>query len=157
MCMLFCSNSLAWLGKGCTPFIVPHLFAALPRTPASTSMALLNWRAQNRTQHSKCASPVQSKVRESLPCSCWLHYFWQRPECCWPSWPPGDMLDYVQPAVDQHPQIPFHWTAFQPLFLQPATLHGLLQDLALGFTEPHTVGLSPSVPLQRTTTLQSIL
>lgn len=51
--MLFSSDSLAWLGESYTPFIVPHLFVALPWTHFITSVSLLNWRAQNWTQYSR--------------------------------------------------------------------------------------------------------
>ena len=26
---------------------------------------------------------------DHLPTSCWPHYSWYKPGCCWPSWPPG--------------------------------------------------------------------
>ncbi|PKU46841.1 hypothetical protein llap_2814 [Limosa lapponica baueri] len=42
-------------------------------------------------------------------------------------------------------QVLFHQAAFQPLFPKPVVLHGVVvtqvQDPALGFGEPHTIGL----------------
>ena len=32
---------------------------------------------------------MPSTGARSPPCSCWPHYSWYKPECCWPSWPPG--------------------------------------------------------------------
>ncbi|KAK4832221.1 LOW QUALITY PROTEIN: hypothetical protein QYF61_021068 [Mycteria americana] len=75
----------------------------------------------------------------------------------------GTLPAHVQAAVDQHPQVLFHWAAFQPLFPKPAALHGVVvtqvQDPALGLVEPHTVDLGPSiqpvqVPLQSLPTLK---
>ncbi|KAK4822041.1 hypothetical protein QYF61_006954 [Mycteria americana] len=65
----------------------------------------------------------------------------------------GTLLAHIQPAVNQHPQVPFHQAAFQPPFPKPVALHGLIvaqvQDLALGLVEPHTIDLSPSIqPVQ---------
>jgi len=56
-------------------------------------------------------------------------------------------------------------SAFQPLLPKPVALHGVVvtqvQDPALGFVEPHTVDLGPSlqsvqIPLQRLPTFQQI-
>ncbi|KAK4817962.1 hypothetical protein QYF61_003482 [Mycteria americana] len=78
---------------------------------------------------------------------------------------PGTLLAHIQPAVDQHAQVLFCLAAFQPLFPKPVALHGVVvtqvQDLALSFVEPHTVGLGPSiqpvqVPLQSLPTLKQI-
>ncbi|KAK4817624.1 LOW QUALITY PROTEIN: hypothetical protein QYF61_021527, partial [Mycteria americana] len=65
----------------------------------------------------------------------------------------GTLLAHIQLAVDQHPQVLFHWAAFQPLFPKPVALHGVVvtqvQDLALSFVEPHTIDLSPWIqPVQ---------
>ncbi|KAK4825857.1 hypothetical protein QYF61_003131 [Mycteria americana] len=77
----------------------------------------------------------------------------------------GTLLAHIQAAVNQHPQIFFHWAAFQPLFPKPVALHGVavaqVQDLALGLVKPHTIDLDPSiqpvqVPLQSLPTLQQI-
>ncbi|KAK4827101.1 hypothetical protein QYF61_014203 [Mycteria americana] len=77
----------------------------------------------------------------------------------------GTLLAHIQAAVDQHPQVIFHWAAFQPLFPKPVALHGVVvtqvQDPALGLVEPHTVGPSPSiqpvqVPLQSLPPLKQI-
>ncbi|KAK4821271.1 hypothetical protein QYF61_017149 [Mycteria americana] len=75
----------------------------------------------------------------------------------------GTLLAHVQPAVKQHPQVLFHWAAFQPLFPKPVALHGVVvtqvQDPALGLVEPHTTDLGPliqpvQVPLQSLPTLK---
>ncbi|KAK4810419.1 hypothetical protein QYF61_025526 [Mycteria americana] len=77
----------------------------------------------------------------------------------------GTPLAHIQPAVNQHSQVLFCWAAFQPLFPKPVALHGVVvaqvQDLALSFVEPHTIGPSPSiqpvqVPLQSLPTLKQI-
>ncbi|GAB0180038.1 hypothetical protein GRJ2_000469100 [Grus japonensis] len=66
----------------------------------------------------------------------------------------GTLLPYVQPVVNQHPQVLFFsQAAFQTLFPKPVALQGVVvtqvQDLALGLVKPHTVGLSPSIqPVQ---------
>ncbi|KAK4826799.1 hypothetical protein QYF61_011607 [Mycteria americana] len=77
----------------------------------------------------------------------------------------GTLLAHIQAAVNQHPQVPLWWAAFQPLFPKPVALHGVavaqVQDLALGLVEPHTIDLGPSiqpvqVPLQSLPTLKQI-
>ncbi|KAK4817635.1 hypothetical protein QYF61_021781 [Mycteria americana] len=77
----------------------------------------------------------------------------------------GTLLAHTQLAVNQHSQILFHQAAFQPLFPKPVALHGVVvtqvQDLALGFVEPHTIDLSPliqpvQVPLQSLPTPKQI-
>ncbi|KAK4823336.1 hypothetical protein QYF61_001613 [Mycteria americana] len=77
----------------------------------------------------------------------------------------GTLLAHIQPALDQHPQVPFLWATFQPLCPKPVALHGVVvtqvQDLALGLVEPHTIGLGPSiqpvqVPLQSLPPLKQI-
>ncbi|KAK4814519.1 hypothetical protein QYF61_021620 [Mycteria americana] len=77
----------------------------------------------------------------------------------------GTLLAHIQPPGDQHPQVLFCWSAFQPLFPKPVALRGVLvthvQDLALSLVEPHTTGLGPSiqpvqVPLQTLPTLKKI-
>ncbi|KAK4816299.1 hypothetical protein QYF61_014597 [Mycteria americana] len=72
----------------------------------------------------------------------------------------GTLLAHIQPAVNQHFQVLFLQAAFQPLFPKPVALHGVV-DPALGFVEPHTTGLGPSiqpvqVPLQSLPTLKQI-
>ncbi|KAK4817682.1 LOW QUALITY PROTEIN: hypothetical protein QYF61_024911 [Mycteria americana] len=76
----------------------------------------------------------------------------------------GTLLDHIQAAVNQHPQVLLCQAAFQPLFPKPVALHGVVvaqvQDLALGLVEPHTIGPSPSiqpvqVPLQSLPTLRN--
>ncbi|KAK4830604.1 LOW QUALITY PROTEIN: hypothetical protein QYF61_012030 [Mycteria americana] len=39
---------------------------------------------------------------------------------------PGTLLAHIQMAVNQHPQVPFRQAAFQPLFLKPVALHGIV-------------------------------
>ncbi|KAK4820813.1 hypothetical protein QYF61_007207 [Mycteria americana] len=77
----------------------------------------------------------------------------------------GTLLAHIQPAVNQHPQVLFHWAAFQPLFPKPVALHGVVvtkvQDQTLGLVKPHTIDLGPSiqpvqVPLQSLPTLKQI-
>ncbi|KAK4819236.1 hypothetical protein QYF61_027190 [Mycteria americana] len=77
----------------------------------------------------------------------------------------GTLPAHVQPAVNQHPQVLFHWAAFQPLFPKPVVLHGVVvtqvQDPTLGLVEPHTIDVSPSIqpvqiPLQSLPTLKQI-
>ena len=43
------------------------------------------------TEHSTpgAASTELSTEGQSLPCSCWQHYFLYKPGCHWPSWLPG--------------------------------------------------------------------
>ncbi|KAK4806152.1 hypothetical protein QYF61_001075 [Mycteria americana] len=65
----------------------------------------------------------------------------------------GTLLAHIQVAVNQHPQVLLCWPAFQPLFPKPVELHGIavaqVQDLALGFVKPHTIGLGPLIqPVQ---------
>ncbi|KAK4823633.1 LOW QUALITY PROTEIN: hypothetical protein QYF61_004366 [Mycteria americana] len=65
----------------------------------------------------------------------------------------GTLLAHIQLAIDQHPQVLFHWATFQPLFPKPVALHGVVvtqvQDPALSLVEPHTTGLSPLIqPVQ---------
>ncbi|KAK4816338.1 hypothetical protein QYF61_015652 [Mycteria americana] len=38
----------------------------------------------------------------------------------------GTLLAHIQAAVNQHPQVLFHWAAFQPLFPKPVVLHGVV-------------------------------
>lgn len=69
------------------------------------------------------------------------------------------MLDHVQPAVSQHPQVLLPQATFQPCFPQLGVLHGIVvtqvQDLELDLVEPHTVCLGPAIqPVQ--IALQSI-
>ena len=51
----------------------------------------------------------------------------------------GTLLAHVQPAVNQHPKIFFHWAAFQPLFPKPVVLHGVavtqVPETAFGLVE----------------------
>ncbi|KAK4816851.1 hypothetical protein QYF61_023973 [Mycteria americana] len=77
----------------------------------------------------------------------------------------GTLLAHIQLAVNQHSHILLCRAAFQPLFPKPVALHGVavtqVQDLALSFVEPHTIGPSPSiqpvqVPLQSLPTLKQI-
>ncbi|KAK4822020.1 hypothetical protein QYF61_006868 [Mycteria americana] len=77
----------------------------------------------------------------------------------------GTLLAHIQPAVNQYPQVLFYRAAVQPLFPKPVALHGVVvaqvQDLALSFVEPHTIGPSPSiqpvqVPLHSLPTLKQI-
>ncbi|KAK4811117.1 hypothetical protein QYF61_019748 [Mycteria americana] len=77
----------------------------------------------------------------------------------------GTLLAHIQPAVDQHLQVLFCLAAFHPLFPKPVALHGVVvtqvQDPALSFDEPHTIGPSPliqpvQVPLQSLPTLKQI-
>lgn len=62
------------------------------------------------------------------------------------------LLTRVQRAVDQHLQVLFCQTAFQPLLPQPAAFHGVVtqvQNSALHLFEPQTTGLSPFIqPVQ---------
>ncbi|KAK4825833.1 hypothetical protein QYF61_002956 [Mycteria americana] len=72
----------------------------------------------------------------------------------------GTLLAHIQAAVNQHPQVLFCLAACQPLFPKPVALHGVVHP-ALGFVEPHTIGLGPSiqpvqVPLQSLPTLKQI-
>ncbi|PKU45126.1 hypothetical protein llap_4577 [Limosa lapponica baueri] len=77
----------------------------------------------------------------------------------------GTLLAYVQPAVNQHPQVLFCQAALQTLCPKPVVLHGVVvtqvQDSALGLVEPHPIGLSPliqpvQIPLQSLSTLQQV-
>lgn len=54
------------------------------------------------------ASPVLGSEGQSVPCFCCPHYFWSRPKCCWPSWPPGCTAELC--SAD-------HWPAGTGLFL----------------------------------------
>ncbi|KAJ7405825.1 hypothetical protein BTVI_67559 [Pitangus sulphuratus] len=75
------------------------------------------------------------------------------------------LLAHVQMAVDQHPQVLFHWDSLQTLFPQPVALHGVIvtkgQDPAPDRIESHTVCLGPSIlpvqiPLQSLSAFQQI-
>ncbi|KAK4821762.1 hypothetical protein QYF61_000823 [Mycteria americana] len=77
----------------------------------------------------------------------------------------GTLPAHIQAAVNQHPQVLFHWAAFQPLFPKPVALHGVVvtqvQDLALGLVKPHAIDFGPSmqavqIPLQSFPTLKQI-
>ena len=61
----------------------------------------------------------------------------------------GTLPAHGQPAVNQHRQVLFLRTAFQPLLPKPVALHGVVvtkvQDPAFGLVLPHTVGLGPSI------------
>ena len=50
---------------------------------------------------------------------------------------PGTLLAYVQPSIDQYPQVHFLHTVFQPLCPKPVALPGAVvakvQDLALKY------------------------
>ncbi|TRZ22786.1 hypothetical protein HGM15179_004302 [Zosterops borbonicus] len=68
-------------------------------------------------------------------------------------------------AADQHSQVLFCWTVFQPLFSKPVVLLGgvvtQVQDSALCLIEPPAVFLSPltepiQIPLQSLSTLKQI-
>ena len=62
----------------------------------------------------------------------------------------GTLLAYDQLAVSWHPQILLQCTAFQPVFLKPVVLHGVVvtkaSDPSLGLVNAYTIGLSPSIP-----------
>ena len=65
----------------------------------------------------------------------------------------GTLLAHVQVSIDQHPQILFLCTAFQPLGPKPVALHGVVvakvQDPALSHVERYPIGLCPSIqPVQ---------
>ncbi|PKU47025.1 hypothetical protein llap_2678 [Limosa lapponica baueri] len=65
----------------------------------------------------------------------------------------GTLLAHIQPAVDQDSQVLFCQAALQPLFPKPLLSCGVVvtqvQDLALGFVEPRTIGLGPLIqPVQ---------
>ncbi|KAK4816766.1 hypothetical protein QYF61_022764 [Mycteria americana] len=77
----------------------------------------------------------------------------------------GILPAHIQAAVDQHAQVLFCRAAFQPFFLKPVALHGVVvaqvQDLAFSLVERHAIGPSPSiqpvqVPLQSLPTLKQI-
>ncbi|KAJ7410590.1 hypothetical protein WISP_107392 [Willisornis vidua] len=66
---------------------------------------------------------------------------------------PITLLAHVQLTVDQHPQVLFHWEAFQTLCLKSVTLCVVVvtqgKDPALGFVEHHTIGRGlPIQPVQ---------
>lgn len=54
----------------------------------------------------------------------------------------GTPVALLQPAANQHPQVLFYWTAFQPLFPEPVLLHGVVvssvQHPALTLVECHS-------------------
>ncbi|KAJ7419238.1 hypothetical protein WISP_55121 [Willisornis vidua] len=56
-------------------------------------------------------------------------------------------------AVDQHPQILFHWATFQSLCPKSRVLNEVVvtkgHSLALGLVELHTIGLSPLIQIKR--------
>jgi len=75
------------------------------------------------------------------------------------------LLADVQSAINQHSHVPFHPAAFQPLFLKPVQLHGVVvtkvQDLVLGLVETHTTDLGSltqtvQTPLKSLPTLEQI-
>ncbi|KAK4816344.1 hypothetical protein QYF61_015658 [Mycteria americana] len=65
----------------------------------------------------------------------------------------GTLLADIQPPVDQHPQVLFHWVAFQPLFPNPVALHGVVvtsvQDPAPGLVESHNLASAHRSSLSR--------
>ncbi|KAJ7422829.1 hypothetical protein BTVI_12175 [Pitangus sulphuratus] len=70
------------------------------------------------------------------------------------------LLAHVQLAVNQHPQVLFHWATFQPLIPKSVMLHGVVVT-ALGLVELHPIGFNPSIkpvqiPLESLPTLQQI-
>ncbi|KAJ7413562.1 hypothetical protein BTVI_42994 [Pitangus sulphuratus] len=77
----------------------------------------------------------------------------------------GTLLAHGQPVVDQHPQVLFCKATFQALCPKTVVLQKVVvtqvQDPVLDLTEPHPIGLSPSIqpsqaPLQSLPTLQQI-
>ena len=80
------------------PSIVPcktcsldPLPALLPFSGQAPSSQCLSCSEGPKTEHSiwGAASPVQSRGARSPPYSCWPHYCWHKPGCCWLAWPPG--------------------------------------------------------------------
>jgi len=61
------------------------------------------------------------------------------------------LLAHIQSIMDQHPQVCFCHTAFQPLCPTPVALPEVAaakaQDAALGLVELHPSGLSPAVQI----------
>ena len=59
----------------------------------------------------------------------------------------GTLLAHVQASINQHPQILFLCTAFEPVCLEPVALFGVVvakvQDPALSCVEPYPIGLCP--------------
>jgi len=63
----------------------------------------------------------------------------------------GTLLAHVQSSVNQHPQVHFLYTVFQPLCPKPVALPGVIvakvQDPAFGLVE--SIGFSPAIqPIQ---------
>jgi len=67
------------------------LSALLPFSGHAPGPQFLSCTEEPKTEHSTrgVASPVLSIEGWSPPCCCWLHHFWYKPGCWWPSWPPG--------------------------------------------------------------------
>ena len=61
----------------------------------------------------------------------------------------GTLLAHIQPAVQQYTKVPFHQSAFQPLFPKPVGLPEVvvtkMQDPTFGPIETHAVNLGPSI------------
>lgn len=63
---------------------------------------------------------------------------------------PGQLgTAHTEPALSEHPQVPFCRAALDPLLAQPVALHGSaeteVQDPALCLIEPHAVVLGPLI------------
>lgn len=82
-------------------------------------------------------------------CSCWQHY-WYKPRCHWTSWQPHTLLAHIWLSTDQHFQLLFLCTVFQPLPHTCSDAWGCWdQGGELGLVELHPTGLSPSIqPVQ---------
>jgi len=79
-------------------------------------------------------------------CSCWQHY-WYKPQCHWTSWQPHTLLAHIWLSTDQHFQLLFLCTVFQPLPHTCSDAWGCWdQGGELGLVELHPTGLSPSIP-----------
>ena len=61
----------------------------------------------------------------------------------------GTLLAHAQFSVNQHPQVHFLYTVFQPLCSKPVALPGVIvakvQDPAFGLVESHPIGFSPAI------------
>ena len=137
-----------YLGEETNTHLATTSFQVAVRSPSASFS--IDWRAPvlSASPHKTC-SIVLSTGGRSLPYSCWPHYSWDKPGCCWPSWPPGSCSASCRPTL----QVFFHQAASQTLFLKPVALHGVVvtqeQDSLLALVESHTIGLSPLIqPVQ---------
>ena len=91
--------------------------ALLPFSEHTPGPWCLSCNEEPKTKHSTwgASRTVTSTEEWSPACSCQLHCFWYKPECHWPSWPPGHTAGLCSAKCEPTVPDPF------PLHSFPAT------------------------------------